>query len=59
MELDVAEAEGVGAAAAADATSDGERLGAAEDFRGVVEENFVDDAGFESGPIDLAAGFNH
>ena len=59
MEFDIAEAEGVGAAAAADAAGDGEGLCAAENLGSVVEEDFIDDAGFEGGPVNFATGFDH
>src|SRR5262249_20830467 len=59
MDPKVVEANGVGAAAASDASRDGERLHASQDFWRVVEEDFVGDAGFESGPVDAAAGFDH
>src|SRR5690348_5580010 len=59
MDGDAAELNGVGAAEAADSTGDRKRLQATEDFRRVVEENLIDDSGFERGPVELASGLDH
>src|ERR1039457_2578696 len=59
MDGDVVDANGVGAAAPSDAAGEGEGFHAAQDFGAVVEENAIHHAGFQGGPVELAAGLDH
>src|ERR1035438_9888964 len=55
MQLDVAHANRIDAAAAADTTGHGERLSSAQNLGRIVEENLVGALGFEHSPVEMAA----
>src|SRR5215472_13244355 len=59
MNGDAVDANGVGTAAAADAAGERQSFEAAENLGAVVEEHTIDDAVFESAPVDLTARFDH
>src|SRR5579862_1346268 len=59
MEPHAMHLNGVGSAQKSASSGHGKRLQAAQDFRGVIEEDFVDDTGLQRRPIQLTSRFDH